>query len=194
MEVGDDPRDGDARRVGTPSWAGCARGRPARRPGGGSSADPAGPTGAQFAPSGCGRLAIRRRHSSTLSRSANRCNRSVRVCSSPGACAPRSSSTVSSARDRARGRDARRGSVVLQCPAPGVGPPIRSSPRSSSDSAVRSTIRWSRSTTGSRRLSGHADISASRRGDRWWARSSASSRLPRMRWSAHRGRGAPSTS
>ena len=57
------------------------------------------------------RSAIRRRHASTSARSANPCSRSVRVRSSPGAWAPRSSSTVSIARSSAaRARGARRGS------------------------------------------------------------------------------------
>ena len=53
--------------------------------------------------------AIRRRHASTSPRSANACNRSARVRSSPGACAPRSRSTVSSARSSGSSPSAHRG-------------------------------------------------------------------------------------
>ena len=75
--------------------------RPAPGPvrGDAPSAGPAARAAARArAPGARARSAIRRRHASTSPRSANACSRSVRVRSSPGACAPRSSSTVSSAR------------------------------------------------------------------------------------------------
>jgi len=60
--------------------------------------------------SGKGRPAIYRRRASISPRSANRCNRFVRVRSSPGACGPRSNRTVSSA--RSSGSSSRRSSGI----------------------------------------------------------------------------------
>ena len=100
------PRSPRRRRAGAPS------GRRAGRAGGAAR----GPAARAGRPGPA-------RHASTAPRSAKACSRSVRVFSSPGACAPRSSSTVTSARSASdSASSAVEELVVLQRPPPGVGP------------------------------------------------------------------------
>ena len=105
---------------------------------------PAGPAVARAAEPAAGRAGHPRSRPRPRSRSANGCSRSVRVAAPPGACGPRSSSTVSTARSSGW-RSSRSSSrlVVLQRAPSGVRP-TRCAPDPAPSAPIsRSSIRSS---------------------------------------------------